>query len=163
MDQQKIGIFLKDLRKEKNLTQEQLAEHFGVSRRSVSRWETGSALPDLSVLMELADFYEVDLRALLEGRRDPIDQVDLKDTVRKVAEISQSEKARIKANMHLLFIGGLVAALLYMVLYFTGLENNFIGGLCQGITTGMMVVGIIMTSKNTEALQKLKWKLLHKN
>lgn len=39
MDQQKIGSFLKELRKGKNLTQEQLAEHFGVSSRTVSRWE----------------------------------------------------------------------------------------------------------------------------
>ena len=42
MDQQKIGAFLKELRKEKNLTQEQLAEVLNVSGRTVSRWETGS-------------------------------------------------------------------------------------------------------------------------
>lgn len=41
MDQMKIGLFIKDLRKEKGLTQEQLAECFGISRRTVSRWETG--------------------------------------------------------------------------------------------------------------------------
>ena len=41
MDQKKIGLFLKELRKEKQLTQEQLAERFGVTNRSVSRWETG--------------------------------------------------------------------------------------------------------------------------
>jgi len=41
MDQQKVGSFLKELRKEKNLTQEQLAEQLNVSGRTVSRWETG--------------------------------------------------------------------------------------------------------------------------
>lgn len=41
MDQIKIGNFIRDLRKEKNLTQEELAEHFSVARRTVSRWETG--------------------------------------------------------------------------------------------------------------------------
>jgi len=41
MDTKKIGAFLKQCRKEKNLTQEQLAEKFGVSARTVSRWETG--------------------------------------------------------------------------------------------------------------------------
>ena len=55
MDQQKIGEFLKALRKEKNLTQEELADKMNVSRRTVSRWETGSNLPDLSILVELAD------------------------------------------------------------------------------------------------------------
>ena len=45
MDQKKIGHFLKELRKEKELTQEQLAEKFHVSDRTVSRWETGSNMP----------------------------------------------------------------------------------------------------------------------
>ena len=56
MNQQKIGGFLKELRLEKQLTQEQLAEELGVSRRTVSRWETGNNLPDLSLLVELADY-----------------------------------------------------------------------------------------------------------
>lgn len=47
MNQIKIGSFLKELRKEKELTQEQLAEQLNVSNRSVSRWETGSTLPDI--------------------------------------------------------------------------------------------------------------------
>ena len=50
MDQQKIGEFLKTLRKDKKLTQEELADKMNVSRRTVSRWETGSNLPDLSIL-----------------------------------------------------------------------------------------------------------------
>ena len=49
MDQKKIGSFLKELRKEKGLTQEQLAELMYVSDRTVSRWETGSNLPSLDI------------------------------------------------------------------------------------------------------------------
>ena len=60
MDQKKIGLFLKELRKEKTLTQSQLAEQLNVSDRTVSRWETGTNLPDLSILVELADFYDID-------------------------------------------------------------------------------------------------------
>ena len=52
MDQQKIGGFLKELRLEKQMTQEQLAEQIGVSRRTVSRWETGNNLPDLSAFAD---------------------------------------------------------------------------------------------------------------
>lgn len=57
MDQIKIGIFLKELRKEKKLTQEQLAEKLNVSGRTVSRWETGSNMPDIGMLVEMADFF----------------------------------------------------------------------------------------------------------
>ena len=67
MDQIRIGEFLKELRKEKGLTQEQLAEQFNMSRRSVSRWETGSNLPDLSILVELAEFYDVDIKEIIDG------------------------------------------------------------------------------------------------
>lgn len=58
MDQIKIGIFLKELRKEKKLTQEQLAEKLNVSGRTVSRWETGSNMPDIGMLVEMADFFD---------------------------------------------------------------------------------------------------------
>jgi len=53
MNEQKTGEFLKRLRKEKGLTQEQLAEKFFVSSRTVSRWETGSNLPDVHTLIDL--------------------------------------------------------------------------------------------------------------
>ena len=66
MDQKKTGYFFKILRSEKQLTQEQLAERFNVSSRTVSRWETGSNMPDISVLLELADFYEVDIREIID-------------------------------------------------------------------------------------------------
>ena len=62
MNQQKIGAFLKVLRKQKGLTQEQIAEKFNVSNRTVSRWENGYNLPGLDILIEISDYYEVDLR-----------------------------------------------------------------------------------------------------
>ncbi|MCF0258759.1 MAG: helix-turn-helix transcriptional regulator [Erysipelotrichaceae bacterium] len=57
MDQKKIGTFLKSLRNEKGLTQEQTAEQLNVSSRTISRWETGSNMPDISLLVEIADFF----------------------------------------------------------------------------------------------------------
>lgn len=48
MDQIKTGAFLKNLRRERGITQEQLAEELGVSGRTISRWETGSNMPDIS-------------------------------------------------------------------------------------------------------------------
>lgn len=69
MDTKKIGEFLKELRKEKGLTQEQLAEILLVSGRTVSRWETGTNMPDLSVLIQMAEFYGVEIKEILDGER----------------------------------------------------------------------------------------------
>ena len=70
MDNAKVGQLILQLRKEKGLTQEQLAEQFDVSRRTVSRWETGSNLPNLDILIEMADYYGIELRELLDGERE---------------------------------------------------------------------------------------------
>ena len=69
MDQQKIGGFLKELRKERGVTQEQLAQILGVSNRSVSRWENGNNLPDLDLLIQISEYFETDLEELLTGER----------------------------------------------------------------------------------------------
>ena len=69
MNQKVVGSFLKELRKEKGITQEQFAEIMEVSARTVSRWETGSNMPDLEVLILIADYYGVELREILDGER----------------------------------------------------------------------------------------------
>ena len=69
MDQIKIGKFLRELRNEKGITQEKLGEILGVAGRTVSRWETGFNLPDISLLVMLADFYDVDVREIIDGER----------------------------------------------------------------------------------------------
>lgn len=93
MDQIKIGSFLKELRNEKGLTQVQLAEQLNVSNRSVSRWETGSTLPDISILVELAEFYEVDIKEIIDGeRKSETMKEEIRDTLVKVAEYTNEDK-----------------------------------------------------------------------
>lgn len=96
MDTKKIGAFLKQCRKEKNLTQEQLAEKFEVSARTVSRWETGTNMPDLSVLIQIAEFYEVEVKEILDGeRKGEIMDKELKETLSKVADYNSMEKEKV--------------------------------------------------------------------
>lgn len=93
MDQKKIGTFLKDLRKEKALTQEQLAERFNVSSRTVSRWETGSNAPDLGTLIELADFYGVDVREIMDGeRKGTVMDRETKDILKKLRNMGMQKR-----------------------------------------------------------------------
>ena len=108
MDPAKFGNYLKALRKEKGLTQEQLAEMLGVTNRSVSRWETGANLPDIDVIITLSEFYNVDIRDLLEGENRKAEQLhqegrisDMKaqdkELIIKAAEYG-SDKAKASAR-----------------------------------------------------------------
>ena len=104
MDQKKTGLLLKKLRNEKGLTQEELAESFGVTDRTVSRWENGRNLPDLSLLVELADFYDTDIREIIDGERkgEEMDK-ELKDTLQKVADYGDSQKQKAERAGSLAF------------------------------------------------------------
>lgn len=92
MDQKKIGLFLKELRKEKNITQEALAEKLNVSSRTISRWETGNNMPDISLLVELSKVYHVSIPEIVDGERksEKMNQ-ETRDTVVKMAEYSKNE------------------------------------------------------------------------
>ena len=93
MDQKKIGSFLKELRKEKNLTQEQAAEKLGVSSRTISRWETGTYMPDISILVEIAEMFGVDVREIIDGERMKEDMnSEFKQVAEKMADYSVMEK-----------------------------------------------------------------------
>lgn len=69
MRQDSIGKFIAKLRKEKRLTQKELADHLGVNYRSVSRWENGYCMPDLSLLQDLAKELGITVQELLDGAR----------------------------------------------------------------------------------------------
>ena len=127
MDQAKIGSFLRELRKEKQLTQEQLAEQLSVTARTVSRWENGNNLPDLSILVELSEFYGVDIREIIDGERMQTEMnEDMKDTLAKVADYSEAEKAKLVKDLRMNVILSCIAHLvLYIMLGFnlTGRYN----------------------------------------
>ena len=99
MDQVRIGSFLKELRKEKKLTQENLAEQLNVSARTISRWETGSNMPDIGMLIEIADFYDVSIPEIIDGERKSEDMnQESKNTAVKMAEYSRNEVKNGKQN-----------------------------------------------------------------
>ena len=69
MDQEKIGKFIAELRKEKNITQEQLAEKLGVTSKSISRWENGNTMPDYTLLKDLCNELDININELLSGEK----------------------------------------------------------------------------------------------
>ena len=119
MDQVKIGSLLKELRNEHSLSQEQLAEKFNVSSRSVSRWENGNTMPDISIMIELADFYDIDIRELLSGERksDKMDE-NLKETLVMVADYTEEEKAKILKKVYICGQGVIITSAASLIVYF---------------------------------------------
>ena len=119
MDQQKIGTFLKQLRQERQLTQENLAETMCVTNRSVSR---GVTLPALPTLIQLADFYGVELRELLDGERKPdaMNTPETKsateETARKVADYSNDVMEKVTHRFHYMYLISIATVLIYLVM-----------------------------------------------
>ena len=171
MDQQKIGSFLKELRKEKSLTQEQLAESLNVSGRTVSRWETGSNMPDLSILVELADFYDVDIREIINGeRKSEKMEKDLKDTLEQVAEYSNTEKKSLKKKMIEI---SLSAALLLLFSVILDTTNGFRGFISErpvqnmidfatGLSLAILVLNALYLAGILDRAREWKYKTIGK-
>ncbi len=167
MDLKKTGKLLQELRKEKGLTQEQLAEQTGVARRTVSRWETGSNMPDLDILIELSDLYNVDLREILSGeRKSERMNEELKETVLQVADYSSEEKARLLRRLHWLFITGLLGFAAFLIITLLDLDHTapyeMIGSFGLGIAFGMIIIGVIFTGRYAAKIREFKLRLLGK-
>jgi transcriptional regulator with XRE-family HTH domain len=119
MDTIKVGAFLKELRKEHNLSQEQLADKFNVSSRSISRWENGNTMPDISIMIELADFYDIDIRDLLRGeRKSEKMEENLKETLEMVAEYTEADKAKILKKVYICGVGTLITSVASLFFFF---------------------------------------------
>lgn len=161
MEQQKIGVFLKVLRKEKSLTQSQFAEKMGVSDRTVSRWETGANMPDFALLIEIADFYEVDVREILEGERKINAEEKKRENMRLVAEYTDKEKRKLMTAAHCLLAIGFLAMIAYLVV-----ENvEGLAFLCHfllGLSTGSLLCGILYTSRIMPKLMEIKKRVIRR-
>ena len=167
MDLVKTGTFLKELRKEKNITQEQFAEEMGVSRRTVSRWETGSNMPDMDILIDISDFYEVDLRDIIDGERKS-EQMDkeMKETVLKVAEYENEGKKRNAIVVIVYSAFGILGLLANLIMNMVEMPDTFLTGFLKGMTVAMaliaLILGIIYATGTLTKLYSFKKRLFEK-
>ena len=79
MDQLKIGKFIAECRKQKNLTQMQLAEKLGITDKAISKWERSIAMPDTSIMLELCDILGISVNELLSGEKICMEKNDQKN------------------------------------------------------------------------------------
>ena len=122
MDQLKIGKFIADCRKRKNLTQMQLAEKLGITDKAISKWERGIAMPDSSIMLELCDILGISVNELLSGEKISMENnnqkneqllLDMtKELERKNKTIWSSMWVIMIVSITALFAGILIAAFL---------------------------------------------------
>ncbi|MDE5893787.1 MAG: helix-turn-helix domain-containing protein, partial [Acetatifactor sp.] len=145
--------------------QEQFAEIVNVSNRTVSRWENGNNLPDLDILIYISDYYEIDLRELLDGeRKSEKMNRELEETLLKAVDYSNSEAERYTRRVQWLLLAGALLWLVSQLISHTSLvENNVISAISdfsEGAGCGMLVCGIIVTSRYGQRISAFKQRLI---
>ena len=96
MDQEKIGKLIKQIRKQNNLTQKDLADKYGVTYQAVSKWENGKNIPDISLLKQMSKDFNIDIEDMLEGK------------------INQKKKSKIKLILIIVFVLSIIIIALFL-------------------------------------------------
>mgnify|MGYP004513922787 FL=1 len=115
MDQVKIGRFIAECRREKNLTQMQLAEKLNITDRAVSKWENGRAMPDSSIMIELCSVLGINVNELLSGERIEMENYN------KVAEenlltLKKQKEESDKRLLNIEVIMGIISIIMYLIM-----------------------------------------------
>ena len=126
MDQIKIGKFISTKRKEKNITQSELAEKLNITDRAISKWENGICLPDANNMPDLCKILAISINDLFSG-----EIVDMKENEKKLEEhlleITKIKEQRDKELLTLeIFIGIIISIIMFVCIftaYFFSMEN----------------------------------------
>jgi transcriptional regulator with XRE-family HTH domain/DNA-directed RNA polymerase subunit RPC12/RpoP len=110
MDQMKIGRFIAECRRKENLTQMQLAEKLNITDRAVSKWETGRALPDSSIMLELCNVLNITVNDLLSGEVVTLDHYN-KELEHNLLEMIRQKEAADRRLLRLEIVLGIIAVL----------------------------------------------------
>ena len=149
MNQMATGKFISQKRKEKSLTQEQLAEKLGVSNKTVSKWETGKCMPDYSVVKTLCDELEITVAELMDGEKSEeksvrtYDEEQIMDLLKKTQNL---EKQKELLYGILLIVMGIALQALSHTLGGSNVKD-FFSGLLLGISIAEMLVGVYVAGK----------------
>lgn len=117
MNQIKIGKFISECRKEKNMTQAQLAEKLGITDRAISKWETGRGMPDSSIMLELCSELGITVNELLCGERLNMENYNLKFEENLLA-VQREKEVCDRRLLRLEIVIGLIASAAFIILVF---------------------------------------------
>ncbi len=150
MNQTAIGSYIAKKRREKNLTQEQLAEKLGVTNKTISKWENGKCMPDYSIIEQLCKELSVTLSELMDGEDAAEDSVrvyddeQILDLLRRTQELERQKE--ILYGVILVVLGIACNAMSGTV---SGSEvQEFVSGLLMGLSVAEILAGIVMIGKS---------------
>ena len=126
MDQVKIGKFIARRIKNAGMTQVQLAEKLNITDRAISKWETGKAMPDTSIMLDLCDILKISVNDLLSGEVVSMEKYNVKMEQNLLEMVRQKENADKRLLSMEVFIGVLVTGVflsLVLVASFVPMEN----------------------------------------
>ena len=130
-----IGKFIKKLREDKGLTQEQLAETIPVSRQAVSKWERGLAIPDSSVLIRLSEIFSVTINEILSGQKiTKTNEKEINQVSLKLFKDSNKKRKTIKALVFILIIFAFTFLIYYFIVSYRTIKVYSISGLGNNVT-----------------------------
>ena len=135
MNQEEIGKFISSCRKDKGLTQMQLAEMLNITNRAVSKWETGKSCPDVSIMLELCDILGTTVNELLSGERIVMEDYQ-KKAEENLIEL-QSKKEKAQKSLFRVELIWLVISLLLMPVH---LAINYFYPENSGTGVGLVVI-----------------------
>ena len=149
MDQIKIGKFIQEKRKEKNITQSELAEKLNISDRAISKWENGNCLPDAGNMPILCDILGITINDLFSGEK-----VDMKNNEKKyednLLEMTRLKEEKDKQLLTLEWVIGAIAIVTFFTLLFTAMfveMDNWIKAILIIIGTVVFLVAMFFGLK----------------
>lgn len=150
MNQIVTGKFITQKRKEKNLTQAQLAEKLGVSNKTVSKWENGKCMPDYSIIEHLCKELDITIAELMDGEdadKDSIrvyDDMQIMELLRRTQELERQKNTLF--GVILITMGMAMLALSEVIGGST--VRDFISGMFLGMSIWFMLIGVCVTAYN---------------
>ena len=150
MNQKAIGLFITQKRKEKNLTQQQLAEKLGVSNKTISKWETGKCMPDYTVVKSLCEELGITVAELMDGEVSEEKSVRTYDEEQIMNLLKRTQDLEKQKNLLygiLLIVMGIALQALSHTLDGSGVKD-FFSGLLLGISIAEMLAGVYVVGKS---------------
>ena len=117
MNQVKVGKFIAQCRKDKNMTQAQLAEKLNITDRAISKWETGKGMPDSSIMLELCSELDISVNELLSGEVIKMENYNLK-AEENLLEMKKQKEISDKNMLKLEWIIGYMSSITFLILIF---------------------------------------------